>query len=45
MVDARGRVHGIDGLSIADVSIVPVPLRNNPNATSLMLGERFAELC
>jgi choline dehydrogenase-like flavoprotein len=45
VVDARGRVHGVAGLSIADVSIVPVPLRNNPNATSLMLGERFAELC
>jgi choline dehydrogenase len=45
VVDARGRVHGIDRLSVADVSIVPVPLRNNPNATSLMLGERFAELC
>jgi len=45
VVDPRGRVHGVDGLSIADVSIVPVPLRNNLNATSLMLGERFAELC
>jgi len=45
VVDARGRVHGVDGLSIADVSIMPVPLRNNPNATALMLGERYAELC
>jgi choline dehydrogenase len=44
VVDARGRVHGVDGLSVADVSIVPVPLRNNTNATSLMLGERCAEL-
>jgi len=44
VVDARGRVHGVDGLSIADVSIVPVPLRNNANATSFMIGERFAEL-
>jgi choline dehydrogenase len=44
VVDARGRVHGVEGLSISDVSIVPVPLRNNANATSLMIGERFAEL-
>jgi choline dehydrogenase len=44
VVDALGRVHGVDGLSIADVSIVPVPLRNNTNATALMIGERFAEL-
>ena len=44
MVDARGRVHGVDGLSVADVSIVPVPLRNNTNATAFMIGERFAEL-
>ena len=44
VVDARGRVHGTDGLYIADVSIVPVALRNNTNATALMIGERFAEL-
>jgi choline dehydrogenase len=44
VVDARGRVHGVHGLSISDVSIVPVPLRNNTNATCLMIGERFAEL-
>jgi choline dehydrogenase len=44
VVDARGRVHGVDGLAIADVSIVPVPLRNNTNATAFMIGERFAEL-
>jgi choline dehydrogenase len=44
VVDARGRVHGVDGLYIADVSIMPVALRNNTNATALMIGERFAEL-
>jgi choline dehydrogenase len=44
VVDACGRVHGVDGLSVADVSIVPVPLRNNTNATAFMIGERFAEL-
>jgi choline dehydrogenase len=44
VVDARGRVHGVDGLYISDVSIVPVPLRNNTNATAFMIGERFAEL-
>jgi choline dehydrogenase len=44
VTDARGRVHGTAGLYIADVSIVPVPLRNNTNATALMIGERFAEL-
>jgi choline dehydrogenase len=44
VVDARGRVHGVDGLSVADLSIMPIPLRNNTNATSLMIGERCAEL-
>jgi len=44
VVDARGAVHGVDGLYISDVSIVPVPLRNNTNATAFMIGERFAEL-
>ena len=44
VVNARGRVHGVGGLHISDVSIVPVPLRNNTNATAFMIGERFAEL-
>lgn len=44
VVDARCRVHGIDGLAVADLSIVPVPLGRGPQATAVLIGERAAEL-
>lgn len=44
VVDACGAVHGVDDLSVADISIIPVPLRNNTNATALMTAERVAAL-
>lgn len=44
VVDAHGRVHGIDGLRVADASALPhVPSRGTA-ATAVFLGERFAEL-
>jgi choline dehydrogenase len=42
VVDADGRVHGVDGLRIADTSIVPVPLRAGGVLTALVIGERIA---
>ena len=44
VVDAACRVRGVDGLRIADASVVPVPLRAGGVLTCLMLGERVAEL-
>ena len=44
VVDERCRVHGLQGLAVADLSIVPLPVRANPNATAVMIGERAAEL-
>ncbi|MGP0051427.1 MAG: GMC family oxidoreductase [Solirubrobacteraceae bacterium] len=44
VVDARCRVRGVDGLRVADASIVPVPLRAGGVLTCLMIGERLAEL-
>jgi choline dehydrogenase len=44
VVDQTGKVHGIDGLRIADASIMPDCVRANTNATSMMIGERIAEL-
>lgn len=44
VTDDHGRVHGIDGLRIADLSIAPRIVRANTNATALMIGERIAEL-
>ena len=43
VVDQEGRVHGIDGLRIADASIMPDCVRANTNCTSMAIGERIAE--
>ncbi|GGK49817.1 hypothetical protein GCM10011591_21670 [Nocardia camponoti] len=43
VVDEFGRVYGIDGLSIADLSIVPVPLSTGPYATVVTLAARIAD--
>ena len=44
VVDQEGRVHGVDGLRIADASIMPDCVRANTNCTSMAIGERIAEL-
>ncbi|WP_413873420.1 choline dehydrogenase [Albidovulum sp.] len=38
------KVHGIDGLRVADASIMPEIVSANTNATSIMIGERAADL-
>lgn len=43
VVDQYGRVHGIDGLRIADGSIFPHVTRANTHATIIMAAERIAE--
>ncbi|GEM34773.1 dehydrogenase [Nocardia neocaledoniensis NBRC 108232] len=43
VVDPAGRVHGIDGLTIADLSVLPVPIRRGPQATVLLLAAVIAE--
>lgn len=42
-VDESGRVHGIDGLSVADASIIPSSPRANTNMPTLVVAERIAE--
>jgi len=42
VVDQRGRVHGLDGLSVADASIMPDIVSCNTNLTSIMIGERIS---
>lgn len=44
VVDARLRVHGIEGLRVADASIMPSLPACNLNAPVMMIGERAAEL-
>ena len=43
VVDQRLRVHGIDGLRIADASVMPDTVRANTNVTAMMIGERVAD--
>jgi choline dehydrogenase len=44
VVDARGAVHGVDGLFVADASIMPDIPSANTNLPTIMIGERIASL-
>jgi choline dehydrogenase len=44
VVDQYGRVHGLEGLRVADASIMPDVVRANTNATTVMIGERLADV-
>ncbi|WP_290062168.1 GMC family oxidoreductase [Amycolatopsis solani] len=44
VVDAELRVQGVDGLRVADCSVMPVVGRGNPNASAIMIGEKAADL-
>jgi len=39
VVDAEGRVHGVDGLSVVDASALPRPPSANTNLPTIMLAE------
>lgn len=43
VVDERCCVHGVEGLRVVDVSIMPVITRRGTAATAIMIGERAAE--
>jgi choline dehydrogenase len=42
--DAKLRVRGIEGLRIADASVMPRIVGGNTNAASIMIGEKAADL-
>jgi choline dehydrogenase len=41
VVDARGQIHGLDNLYVADAAIMPVIPRANTNLPTLMVAERI----
>ncbi len=41
--DARGRVRGVEGLIVADASIMPTIPTANTNLPTMMIGERFGQ--
>jgi choline dehydrogenase len=41
VVDARGKIHGLDNAYVADASIMPVIPRANINIPALVVGERI----
>lgn len=43
-VDPRLHVHGVDGLWVADASVMPQITRALPQATTIAIAERAAEL-
>lgn len=44
VVDPQLRVHGLEGLRVADASIMPSAVSSNPNAACFMIGEKTADL-
>jgi choline dehydrogenase len=42
VVDPRGAVHGIDGVWVADASVLPTLPVANTNVTTMVVGDRIA---
>ena len=43
VIDPEGRVHGVEGLRVADASVMPRITSGNTNAPTIMIGEKVAD--
>ncbi len=43
VVDQYGRVHGLEGLNVADASVMPNTPRANTNVSTIMIAERVSD--
>ena len=44
VVDQRGRLHGLENIRVVDASIMPDCVRANINVTTMMIGEKIADM-